>query len=164
MKESIKILNLDINKCEEALNSNNLLEIAISIEEIIDKYKEDIHSLRELEKSNVWSYTKSDLEDIKKFITDYKEQITIQYKACKLDEIFNESRESIKNIKDISEGKREDIYNIINDINSIIKDENSIEAKWEKMKSYIDFASKEEFELGFVILNLINSALKNIIE
>ena len=44
------------------------------------------------------------------------------------------------------------------------KDENSIEAKWEKMKSYIDFASKEEFELGFVILNLINSSLKNTIE
>lgn len=164
MKESIKILNLDINKCEEALNSNNLLEIAISIEEMIDRYKNDIHSLRELEKSNVWSYTKKDLEDIKKFITDYKEKITIQYKACKLDEIFNEGRESIKNVKDISEGKREDIYNIINDINNIIKDENSIEAKWEKMKSYIDFASKEEFELGFVILNLINSSLKNIAE
>ena len=164
MKESIKILNLDINKCEEALNSNNLLEIAISIEEIIDKYKEDIHSLRALEKSNVWSYTKKDLEDIKKFITDYKEQITIQYKACKLDEIFNEAIENIKNIKNISEGKREDIYNIIDNINNIIKDENSIEAKWEQMKSYINFASKEEFELGFVILNLINSALKNIAE
>ena len=164
MKESIKILNLDINKCEEALNSNNLLEIAISIEEMIDKYKDDIHSLRELEKSNVWSYTKKDLEDIKKFITDYKDQVTIQYKACKLDEIFNEAIENIKNIKNISEGKREDIYNIIDNINSIIKDENSIEAKWEKMKSYIDFASKEEFELGFIILNLINSSLKNIAE
>ena len=54
MKENIKILDLDIKKCEESLKLNNLLEMVIIIEEMIDKYKNQINNLSSLEKNNVW--------------------------------------------------------------------------------------------------------------
>ena len=41
MENIIKVLNNDIEKCKQSLESNNLLEISISIEEMIDKYKKD---------------------------------------------------------------------------------------------------------------------------
>ena len=68
MKENIKILDLDIKKCEEALKLNNLLEMVIIIEEMIDKYKNQINNLSSLEKNNVWSYKKKDLEDLNEYL------------------------------------------------------------------------------------------------
>ena len=60
MENIIKVLNNDIEKCKQSLESNNLLEISISIEEMIDKYKKDEKNLIDLEKSNVWQYNKDD--------------------------------------------------------------------------------------------------------
>ncbi|MGL5330102.1 MAG: hypothetical protein ACRDD7_12605, partial [Peptostreptococcaceae bacterium] len=69
MKEIIESLNIDINKCNEILKTNNLLEIAIFIEEMLDKYKENIDEMKSLEKNNVWAYKKTDLEKVNEYLS-----------------------------------------------------------------------------------------------
>ena len=88
MKENIKILDLDIKKCEEALKLNNLLEMVIIIEEMIDKYKNQINNLSSLEKNNVWSYKKKDLEDLNEYLNEYKNKLTNEYKISALKEVL----------------------------------------------------------------------------
>ncbi len=155
MKEIIKSLNLDLNKCKEVMETNNLMEIAISIEEMIDKYRYDINDISELEKSNAWSYNKKDLEKVIEYIKLYKIKMSKQYNQSVINESFNTSIENIENSGDLSFERKKELIHIINKIKDIANEDFNKEAKWSKLREYTNIISKESFEVGYEILNLL---------
>ena len=58
MRELIIIVENDIKRCKEMKKTKDLLELAIVIEEVIDKNKDKIKDLENLKKDNVWKYNK----------------------------------------------------------------------------------------------------------
>ena len=160
MKENIKILDLDIKKCEEALKLNNLLEMVIIIEEMIDKYKNQINNLSSLEKNNVWSYKKKDLEDLNEYLNEYKNKLTNEYKISALKEVFDDSVSEIESNTSLSIDKKLEVTDIINSIKYISFNSKSVEEKWEEIRSYINYISQEEFIIANNLLNLVSFVLK----
>lgn len=160
MKENIKILDLDIKKCEESLKLNNLLEMVIIIEEMIDKYKNQINNLSSLEKNNVWSYKKKDLEDLNEYLNEYKNKLTSEYKISVLREVFNDSVSEIESNTSLSIDKKLEVTDIINSIKDISFNNQSVEEKWEEVRTYINYISQEEFIIANNLLNLVSFVLK----
>ena len=161
MKENIKILDLDIKKCEEALKLNNLLEMVIIIEEMIDKYKNQSKNiLISLEKNNVWSYKKKDLEDLNEYLNEYKNKLTNEYKISALKEVFDDSVSEIESNTSLSIDKKLEVTDIINSIKDISFNSKSVEEKWEEIRSYINYISQEEFIIANNLLNLVSFVLK----
>ena len=160
MKENIKILDLDIKKCEESLKLNNLLEMVIIIEEMIDKYKNQINNLSSLEKNNVWSYKKKDLEDLNEYLNEYKNNLTSEYKISVLREVFNDSVSEIESNTSLSIDKKLEVTDIINSIKDISFNNQSVEEKWEEVRTYINYISQEEFIIANNLLNLVSFVLK----
>lgn len=160
MKENIKSLNLDIKKCEEALKLNNLLEIVIIIEEMIDKYKNQINNLSLLEKNNVWSYKKKDLNNLKEYLNEYKNKLTNEYKISTLKKVFDDSSNEIESNIYLSIDKKLEVIEIINSIKEISFNDKSAEEKWEKIRYYINYISQEEFIIASNLLQLINFVLR----
>lgn len=161
MKETIKILDLDIKKCEESLKINNLLEIVIIIEEMIDKYKNQINNLSALEKNNVWAYKKKDLEDLKVYLENYKNKLTSEYKILALEEVFQNSMSEIEINNSLSIDKKIEVINIIGRIKSISLNEKSMVEKWDELRPYVNYISKGEFSIANNLINLINFVFKN---
>lgn len=161
MKETIKILDLDIKKCEESIKINNLLEIAIIIEEMIDKYKNQINNLSALEKNNVWAYKKKDLEDLKVYLENYKNKLTSEYKILALEEVFQNSMSEIEINNSLSIDKKIEVINIIGRIKSISLNEKSMVEKWDELRPYVNYISKGEFSIANNLINLINFVFKN---
>ena len=160
MKENIENLNLDIRKCEEALKLNNLLEMVIIIEEMIDKYKNKINSLSSLEKNNVWSYNKKDLDKLTEYLNEYKKNLTNEYKISTLKKVFDDSVNEIESNTYLSIDKKLEVIDIINNIKNISFSYESKEEKWEKIKYYIDYISKEEFIIARNLIQIINFVLR----
>ena len=160
MKENIKILDLDIKKCEESLKLNNLLEMVIIIEEMIDKYKNQINNLSSLEKNNVWSYKKKDLEDLNEYLNEYKNKLTSEYKISVLREVFNDSVSEIESNTSLSIDKKLEVTDIINSIKDISFNNQSVEEKWEEVRTYNNYISQEEFIIANNLLNLVSFVLK----
>ncbi|MBC5996828.1 hypothetical protein EAI30_08560 [Romboutsia ilealis] len=160
MKENIKVLDLDIKKCEESLKLNNLLEMVIIIEEMIDKYKNQINFLTSLEKNNVWSYKKKDLEDLNEYLNEHKNKLTNEYKISALKEVFDDAMSEIESNTSLSIDKKLEVTDIINSIKDISFNSKSVEEKWEEIRSYINYISKEEFIIANNLLNLVSFVLK----
>ena len=160
MKENIKSLNLDIHKCEEALKLNNLLEMVIVIEEMIDKYKNKINNLSSLEKNNVWSYNKKDLDKLNGYLNEYKNNLTNEYKISTLKKAFDDSVNEIESNTYLSIDKKLEVIDIINNIKNISFSYESAEEKWEKIKYYTDYISKEEFTIASNLIQIINFVLR----
>lgn len=160
MNENIKKLNLDIVKCEEALKLNSLLEIVIIIEEMIDKYKNQIKNLSLLEKNNVWSYNKKDLQILNEYLNEYKNNLTNEYKISSLKKVFDDCIKEIESNSYLSIDKKLEVIDIINNIKNISFSYESAEEKWEKIKYYINYISKEEFIIASNILKLTNFVLR----
>lgn len=160
MKENIKILDLDIKKCEEALKLNNLLEMVIVIEEMIDKYKHQINVLSSLEKNNVWSYKKKDLECLKQYLNDYKNKLTSEYKIYALKDAFHNSMSEIEANASLSIEKKVEVIEIIKNIKDISFNSKSVEEQWDEIRSYINYISQAEFIIANNLLNLVSFVLK----
>ncbi|SCI11690.1 MULTISPECIES: hypothetical protein [unclassified Romboutsia] len=155
MKEIIKSINVDLNKCNDAINTNSLMEIAIAIEEMIDKYRYEIKDLTELEKRNVWSYNKKDLEKVIDYIKGYEVKLRNQYNQTIINESFHNSIENIESSNNLSCERKKELIDIINKIKNISNEDCNKDVKWSKLRDYINFISNESFEVGFEILNLL---------
>ena len=161
MDDFLITLNFDIKRCENVLRTNDYLEIVITLEEIIDKYKSEIDNIN-IDNKRVWNYSKKDLENITDKLINKRNQILNQY-------IYNEESINyiIKNIKDyisikedLCTSEKAEILKNIESI-SLIKDEKiDKNLKWEKLKKYILWASYKEVKIGSSIIELINLIIK----
>ena len=161
MKEIISSVEIDLGKCKDALNTNNLMEIAIAIEEMIDKHKSNIDNIASLEKGNVWSYNKRDLEYIVEYLGNYKMNVINKYKKHIINESFKNAIENIENNTKISNKKKDELIDNITDIMDIVDERITIEENWEKLRKYISIISNESYDVGYEILELIFNILKN---
>ena len=135
MENIIKVLNNDIEKCKQSLESNNLLEISISIEEMIDKYKKDEKNLIDLEKYNVWQYKKEDLKSVIDIFVNFKINLEVN--------------------KNISEDKKVQVLEILNELEGIVNCNIDDDVKWENIKKYIEYIVKQDFLIGSELLKLV---------
>ena len=55
MINKLNELNQDIKRCEDVLIENNYLEIVITIEELHDKYKNDIVNISNIDKRYLYN-------------------------------------------------------------------------------------------------------------
>ncbi|MFR3557189.1 MAG: hypothetical protein ACLTUN_01550, partial [Paraclostridium sordellii] len=78
MDDFLITLNSDIKRCENVLRTNDYLEIVITLEEIIDKYKSEIDNIN-IDNSRVWNYSKKDLENITDKLINKRNEILNQY-------------------------------------------------------------------------------------
>lgn len=161
MDDFLITLNSDIKRCENVLRTNDYLEIVITLEEIIDKYKSEIDNIN-IDNSRVWNYSKKDLENITDKLINKRNEILNQY-------IYNEESINyiIKNIKDYISIKEDlctsEKAEVLKNIESIclIKDEKiDKNLKWEKLKKYILWASSKEVKIGSSMIELINLIIK----
>ena len=78
-----------------------------------------------------------------------------QYNQSVINESFNTSIENIENSGDLSFERKKELIHIINKIKDIANEDFNKEAKWSKLREYTNIISKESFEVGYEILNLL---------
>ncbi len=147
MKETINNIDLDIQRCEMVLQENNYLEIVIAIEELQDKYKENIASLNTTSQNVVWNYSKKDLENVQRTLRTYKEEIIKNEKEKSVQEKLRDLRKITSN---------EILLEALQDIENINNEEIDLNTKWSKLKVYLDIAQKQERNTGLKILEIIS--------
>ena len=86
MINKLNELNQDIKRCEDVLIENNYLEIVITIEELHDKYKNDIVNISNIDNSIVWNYSKKDIQNILNYLKDYKDEIIFENNQKNIEE------------------------------------------------------------------------------
>lgn len=155
MENIIKVLNNDIEKCKQSLESNNLLEISISIEEMIDKYKRDKEDLISLEKYNVWQYKKEDLKSVIDILENLKVNYMNEYKINCIREGFDSFKINLELNKEISEDKKAQVLEILNELEDIANYSIDDYIKWENIKKYIEYIVKQDFLIGSELLKLV---------
>jgi hypothetical protein len=155
LENIIKVLNNDIEKCKQSLESNNLLEISISIEEMIDKYKKDEKNLIDLEKSNVWQYNKDDLKSVIDILENLKVNYMNEYKINCIREGFDSFKINLELNKEISEDKKAQVLEILNELEDIANYSIDDYIKWENIKKYIEYIVKQDFLIGSELLKLV---------
>lgn len=155
MENIIKVLNNDIEKCKQSLESNNLLEISISIEEMIDKYKKDEKNLIDLEKSNVWQYNKDDLKSVIDILENLKVNYMNEYKINCIREGFDSFKINLELNKEILEYKKAQVLEILNELEDIANYSIDDYIKWENIKKYIEYIVKQDFLIGSELLKLV---------
>ncbi len=145
MEELIKNIDVDIKRCEDTIKENNYLEIVIAIEEITDKYKDSVCS--ENEGSNVWRYSKNDLEKIHSNLINYKHKLIINEKQNTINNLMKE----ISNLdcdKDVI-----DALEFMKDINS---SEMNKDEKWNELSKTLDIIKNQKTEIGLRMLEIIS--------
>ena len=155
MENIIKVLNNDIEKCKQSLESNNLLEISISIEEMIDKYKRDKEDLISLEKSNVWKYNKEDLKSTINILENLKVNYMNEYKINCIREGFDSFKINLELNKEILEYKKTEVLKMLNELEDIANYSIDDYIKWEDIKKYIEYIVKQDFLIGSELLKLV---------
>ena len=155
MENIIKVLNNDIEKCKQSLESNNLLEISISIEEMIDKYKKDEKNLIDLEKYNVWQYKKEDLKSVIDILENLKVNYMNEYKINCIREGFDSFKINLELNKEILEYKKAQVLEILNELEDIANYSIDDYIKWENIKKYIEYIVKQDFLIGSELLKLV---------
>ena len=155
MENIIKVLNNDIEKCKQSLESNNLLEISISIEEMIDKYKKDEKNLIDLEKSNVWQYNKDDLKSVIDILENLKVNYMNEYKINCIREGFDDFKINLELNKEILEYKKAEVLKMLNELEDIANYSIDDYIKWEDIKKYIEYIVKQDFLIGSELLKLV---------
>ena len=148
MEKIIQNISLDIKRCEDVIVENNYLEIVIAIEEISDKYKEEV--FKENENNNVWRYSKKDLQVIKDKLIEYKKITISKLKTQLIDKKISELKNYIDENNEKTVG---DIIEIIKEINYL---EITKEEKWIKLTKILDEVKNQNLEVGYRMLQLIN--------
>ena len=133
------------------------MEIVIAIEELQDKYRNKIDYISENESNVVWNYSKKDLERIEKCLIDYKNEIVLKEKLKNIDDKLEDLKMYIKhnNIK-----HQRDTKEIINLIEKVYKDSESLDEKYEKLKECFCLLEKLDREISVIILELITLVIK----
>ena len=166
MSDLLILLDKDIKRCEDVLKMNNYLEIVIAVEELFDKYKGSIKDIGS-DSDRVWNYSKKDLENIMdklklhrdKFIDDYNESRIRS--SINLKTMFDSAKDEIKNSKNLSKEKIQEVLDLLNNIEKISNEKISIDEKWAKLRSYMNLISKEDVNIACKIINIINTILNN---
>ncbi len=161
MNDLLIMLNSDIKRCNEVLSINDYLEIVITLEELNDKYKDNIEASYK-ESNRVWNYTKKDLQILKDKLIQKRDEIVNEYIYINIDikSIIENMKSDISINKELEYSEKEEAINILESIYIIYKEKISRELKWEKLKKYIAIASSKDVYLGSKILELINLIIK----
>ncbi len=158
MKNILDELELDINRCRLLIKENNYLEIVIAIEELHDKYKNNIKEIANTNSNIVWNYRKRDIENIEKYLINYKEELLLKEKYITIDEKIKNLKSNIKN-SDMLDKK--ELIDIIESIDSIRNDENiDADKKWDRLKNCLDIIKKQEREVSLYLLDIITLLIR----
>ena len=152
MINKLNELNQDIKRCEDVLIENNYLEIVITIEELHDKYKNDIVNISNIDNSIVWNYSKKDIQNILNYLKDYKDEIIFENNKKNIEEKIKELKTYIQKNDILEKNKLIEAINIIKNINSNDLDLN---IKWKKLQSLLDLIQNQEREIGIKLLEII---------
>lgn len=152
MINKLNELNQDIKRCEDVLIENNYLEIVITIEELHDKYKNDIVNISNIDNSIVWNYSKKDIQNILNYLKDYKDEIIFENNQKDIEEKIKELKTYIQKNDILEKNKLIEAINIIKNINSNDLDLN---IKWKKLQSLLDLIQNQEREIGIKLLEII---------
>ena len=152
MINKLNELNQDIKRCEDVLIENNYLEIVITIEELHDKYKNDIVNISNIDNSIVWNYSKKDIQNILNYLKDYKNEIIFKNNQRNIEEKIKELKTYIEKNDILEKNKLIEAINIIKNINSNDLDLN---IKWKKLQSLLDLIQNQEREIGIKLLEII---------
>ena len=152
MINKLNELNQDIKRCEDVLIENNYLEIVITIEELHDKYKNDIVNISNIDNSIVWNYSKKDIQNILNYLKDYKNEIIFENNQKNIEEKIKELKTYIQKNDILEKNKLIEAINIIKNINSNDLDLN---IKWKKLQSLLDLIQNQEREIGIKLLEII---------
>ena len=152
MINKLNELNQDIKRCEDVLIENNYLEIVIAIEELHDKYKNDIVNISNIDNSIVWNYSKKDIQNILNYLKDYKDEIIFENNQKNIEEKIKELKTYIEKNDILEKNKLIEAINIIKNINSNDLDLN---IKWKKLQSLLDLIQNQEREIGIKLLEII---------
>lgn len=152
MINKLNELNQDIKRCEDVLIENNYLEIVITIEELHDKYKNDIVNISNIDNSVVWNYSKKDIQNILNYLKDYKNEIIFENNQKNIEEKIKELKTYIQKNDILEKNKLIEAINIIKNINSNDLDLN---IKWKKLQSLLDLIQNQEREIGIKLLEII---------
>nr|WP_294572681.1 hypothetical protein [uncultured Romboutsia sp.] len=152
MINKLNELNQDIKRCEDVLIENNYLEIVITIEELHDKYKNDIVNISNIDNSIVWNYSKKDIQNILNYLKDYKDEIIFENNQKNIEEKIKELKTYIQKNDILEKNKLIEAINIIKNINSNDLDLN---IKWKKLQSLLDLIQNQEREIGIKLLEII---------
>ncbi|MGL5749978.1 MAG: hypothetical protein ACRCXT_05590 [Paraclostridium sp.] len=165
MNKLLITLDADIKRCEEVLKLNDYLELVIVLEEIIDKYKDNIEGIS-IKNDRVWNYSKKDLENILEKLRGKREDIIKEYiqsqveKTNTIDDIYYNLISEVENSKHIICSKKNDILSIIENIYNIGKEDTDLNSKWYSLKNYVNKASEEDLYTASKILSFINEIIK----
>lgn len=163
MSELLINLNSDIKRCEEVLRMNNYLEIVVVLEEIIDKYNDKIDNIA-IENDRVWNYSKKDLENITDKLIVKRDEIINEYiyNSITIDSFIKNIEEILLQNKNMSEDKKHEVLDKINEIYNIYKVNIDKNLKWEELKIYLIWASKQDLYISKNIIELINLVIKSL--
>lgn len=155
-------LNSDIKRCEEVLKLNNYLEIVIAIEELTDKYKDNIDGL-ESSNDRVWNFSTKDLEFLMDKLLSKRNEILKTYinSNVNIEKLIENLKVSIKNDNSLSEIIKLEAKGIIDDIEEIYSGNLDKDLTWQKIKKYAKWTLKQDANIGTSILNLINTIINN---
>ncbi len=158
MKELIENIDNDIKRCENNLKENDFLEMVIIIEELYDKYKNNIKFINAIPKDVVWKYSKKDLEIINDNLNMYKNRVLSQYKRND----FNFKTNQLKNkIININIKNKYDLLKIIEELESLIDKDITLDEKWNEVKKHIACIQYHERSIVVDFLELINYIIKD---
>lgn len=149
-------VNNDLERCKKVLKENNYLEIIIAIEELQDKYRS---SIKEISEANnvVWNYSKKDLENIKDYLSDYKEKLILRNKLKDINEKIAHLKSYIENN---SIDNKNDLISIIEKIEDTNDEEISLNEKYNKLKSVFKEVEKFDRYIASNIFELIALVIK----
>lgn len=152
MINKLNELDLDIKRCETLLIENNYLEIVIAIEELHDKYKNNIDSVSNISNDVVWNYSKKDIENIQNYLKDYKEELIFKEKQKNIYDKLTDLKEYI-DYNDILE--KDKLVEVINLIENIEKNNLNLDEKWNKLKECLELIKNQEREIGVQLLEIL---------
>ena len=158
MKELIENIDNDIKRCENNLKENDFLEMVIIIEELYDKYKNNIKFINTIPKDVVWKYSKKDLEIINDNLNIYKKMVLSQYKRNDFNFKTNQLKNKIINI-DIK--IKYDLLKIIEELEYLIDKDITLDEKWNEVKKHIAYIQYQERSIAVDFLELINYIIKD---
>lgn len=152
-----KEIDFDLDRCEKVLRENDYMEIVIAIEELQDKYRDKIDCIIENENNIVWNYSRKDLENIEKYLGEYKKEM-IQKE--KLKNIYEKLKDLRMYIKNNNMKHKEDIKVIINLIEELNNKDISLDKKYEELKVCFDMLKDIDRKMSIYILELITLVIK----
>lgn len=163
MNNTILQLKEDINRCKSILKSKDSFEIAITIEEVIDKNKDQIFNLEALKKDNVWFYNTDDVENLIRELSLFHSELKTKYNNLVIKELLSDKDSLIRRLKlsifkDNTLDKKDlhKLYSVLDDLAKIDKTYHDRNLKWQKISPYLSLCSNFNYNVGKYIIEFIN--------